>query len=202
MLQRIDTENGRFYRTPQGNLYPSVTTILSSIPNPELEAWKQAVGPDEVARVSKRATDNGTRMHLFCEEYLQGKNPQLDVFQKYSYSGLTKILDTVNPIALEKMLYSDRLRVAGTLDCFAKFQGELAIMDWKTTSKLKHNGEFDTYWLQTSAYAAMIYEHLGVLVPSLVIVMQDLVAGETQVFKERTQDWLPRFKMIRDSIPL
>ena len=202
ILERIDTPSGRFYKTPEGFLYPSVTTILSSIPNPELEKWKQSVGEEEAKRISKKATENGTRLHDFCENYLLGNNPKLDIFQKDSYGKLPKILDEIKPVALEKMLYSNKLRVAGTLDCLGKYQSKYHIIDWKTTSKLKFNGEFDTYWLQTSAYAMMVYEHTGIFVPDLMIVMQDLVSSETRIFKEKTKDWLPKFIEIRNSLKI
>jgi ATP-dependent exoDNAse (exonuclease V) beta subunit len=200
-IERIDTPAGRFYKTPAGQLYPSVTTVLASIPNPALDEWRKAIGDEQAKKITERAANNGTRMHQFCEDYLSGKNPKLDMFDKDSYAGLTDVLDQVKPVALEKMLYSDKLRVAGTLDCLGKYQGQWHIIDWKTTSRLKHDGEFDSYWLQTSAYAAMIYEHLNLVVPNLMIVMQDLGASETRIFHAKTVDWLPKFKEIRDSLP-
>ena len=175
-LERIDTPSGRFYKTPEGNLYPSVTTVLSSIPNPGLDAWRKAVGDEEADKVSKRATRRGTALHTYCEDYLNGKNPKLDVFDKMAYTGLSNHLDFIEPIAIEEQLYSDRLRVAGTLDCLGKYKGELYIIDFKTTSSLKHDGEFDSYWLQTAAYSAMVYERLNLVVPDLLIIMQDLTA--------------------------
>ena len=199
-LERIDTPSGRFYKTPEGFLYPSVTTILGTIPNPELQKWIDSIGKEEASKVSKRATTNGTRLHDFCENYLLGNNPQLDIFQKDSYGNLPKILDQITPIALEKMTYSNKLRAAGTLDCLGVYKGKYHIIDWKTTSKLKHDGEFDTYWLQVSAYAMMIYEHTGIFVNDLMIVMQDLVSSETRIFTAKTVDWLPKFIEIRNKL--
>lgn len=198
-LERIDTPSGRFYKTPDGNLYPSVTTVLSSIPKPGLDAWRKAVGDEEADKVSRRATKRGTALHTYCEDYLNGKNPKLDVFDKMAYKGLSAHLDYIEPIAIEEQLYSDRLRVAGTLDCLGKYKGELYIIDFKTTSSLKHDGEFDSYWLQTAAYSAMVYERLNLVVPDLLIIMQDLTAGECNVYRQKSSIWLPRFKEIRDA---
>ena len=43
-LEQINEETGRRYRTPGGNVYPSITTVLGSIKNKELEAWRERVG--------------------------------------------------------------------------------------------------------------------------------------------------------------
>jgi genome maintenance exonuclease 1 len=199
MIERIDTPSGRFYKTPEGFLYPSVTTVLSSIPNPGLDAWRNAVGEDEANRISKKATSRGTKLHSFCEDYLLKRNPKLDMFDKEAYKGLTKHLDLIEPIAIEEQLYSNKLRVAGTLDCLGKYDSELFVIDFKTTSSLKHDGEFDSYWLQTAAYSVMVYERLGLVVPNLLIIMQDLTAGECNVYRQKSNIWVPKFKSIRDA---
>ena len=49
--EQINTPTGRFYKTPEGNLYPSVTTVLGSIPSPELDAWILAVGKVEASKM-------------------------------------------------------------------------------------------------------------------------------------------------------
>lgn len=199
MIERIDTENGRFYKTPEGNIYPSVTTVLASLPNTSLDAWRAAVGASEAERVSKLAAARGTRLHAFCEDYLLKRNPKLDVFDRDSYAGLTDQLDLIEPIAIEQFMYSDRLRVAGTPDCIGKYSGELCVIDFKTTSRQKHDGEFDSYWLQTAAYSMMSYERLDLVIPNLLILIQNLTTGETNVFKQKSNVWLPQFKSIRDA---
>ena len=199
MIERIDTPNGRFYRTPEGNLYPSVTTVLASLPNTSLDAWRASVGASEAERVSKLAAARGTRLHAFCEDYLLKRDPKIDVFDRESYSGLTDHLDRVEPIAIEQFMYSDRLRVAGTPDCIGKYNGELCVIDFKTTSRQKHDGEFDSYWLQTAAYSMMSYERLDLVIPNLLILMQNLSTGETSTFFAKSVDWLPKFVQIRNT---
>ena len=199
MIERIDTQTGRFYRTPEGNLYPSVTTVLASLPNTSLDAWRASVGASEAERVSKIAAARGTRLHAFCEDYLLKRDPKIDVFDRESYSGLTDHLDRVEPIAIEQFMYSDRLRVAGTPDCIGKYNGELCVIDFKTTSRQKHDGEFDSYWLQTAAYSMMSYERLDLVIPNLLILMQNLSTGETSTFFAKSVDWLPKFVQIRNT---
>ena len=206
-LERIDSPSGRFYKTPEGLFLPSVTTILAQIPNPGLDEWRKAVGEEKAAEIGRRAANRGTKLHQYCEDYLGGQRPKLDVFDRFAYNGIQSQLDRIEPIAVEEQSYSIKLRVAGTMDCLGYYtnpegQRKLCIIDFKTTSGLKHDGEFDSYWLQCSAYAAMVFEHRGLLVQDLLIIMQDCNAGECRVFGAKTKDWLPKFKELRNSINL
>lgn len=206
-LERIDSPSGRFYKTPEGLFLPSVTTILAQIPNPGLDAWRKAVGEEKAAEIGRKAAARGTKLHQFCEDYLNQLDPKLDAFDKFAYNGLIPELNRIEPIAIEEQSYSIKLRVAGTMDCLGYYtnsagQRKLCIIDFKTTSGLKHDGEFDSYWLQCSAYAAMVFEHRGLIVQDLLIIMQDCAAGENRVFEAKTKDWLPKFKALRNSINL
>lgn len=206
-LTRIDTPSGRFYKTPEGLFLPSVTTVLATIPNPGLDAWREAVGEERATEIGRKAAARGTKLHQFCEDYLNELNPKLDAFDKFAYNGLVPELDRIEPIAIEEQSYSIKLRVAGTMDCLGYYttkdgQRKLCIIDFKTTSGLKHDGEFDSYWLQCSAYAAMVFEHRGLVVPDLLIIMQDCAAGENRIFHAKTKDWLPKFKELRQSCNL
>lgn len=197
MIKRIDTSYGRFYETPDG-VFPSVTSVLSSIPNPGLEAWKAAVGGAEATRISQRSAALGTRMHQYCEDVLTGKNPKLDYIDRASYTGLEKELSRIQPLHIEYQMWSKRLRVAGTADCIGYYNDRLCLIDFKSTSRRKVEGEFDSYWLQTACYAQMTHERLGLIIPDLLIIMQNIADGETYVFHEKTTNWLLQFKNIRD----
>ena len=197
-LKRLDTEFGRYYQTPDG-IFPSVTTVLSSIPNPELNAWRESIGHEEAEKISKVAAARGTKMHSFCESYLKNEPIKLNLIERSWYKKLTPHLDLIEPIAIEESFWSNKLKVAGTLDCLGKYNGELAIIDFKTTSRLKYNGEFDNYCLQTASYSAMVYERLGLMVPRLVILMQNLIDEECYVYNEKAQNWFNQFKAIRNA---
>ena len=71
-LLELETEaiaGKRHYITPSGS-YPSITTILSAFPKPELMEWKKRVGEAEANRISSLATSRGTKIHSLCEQYL------------------------------------------------------------------------------------------------------------------------------------
>ena len=66
--------SGRTYFTPDGN-FPSITTILGKTSNQVwLQAWKDKVGEEEAARVSKVATDRGTLVHSYAEKFFNEKD--------------------------------------------------------------------------------------------------------------------------------
>lgn len=197
MIIRHDTSYGRFYSTPDG-LFPSVTTVLSSIPNPQLDQWRQRVGEEQAAKISLRATQRGSRLHAYCESILKKETPlKLDPFDRAWFCGIDSVLEKINPIAIEKTLYTTDLEVAGTLDCFCKIDGKLCVLDFKTANNMKMPGEFDSYWLQTSVYANMLKNRYDIDVDHLCIVMQS--EGETGVFWENSSKWISRFREIRES---
>lgn len=196
MIVRHDTKLGRFYQTPDG-LFPSVTTVLSSLPNPGIEEWKARVGEVEANRISYRATQRGSRLHAYCESILKKEDPlKLDPFDKEWFKGIDRILTRINPIAIEKTLYTTDLKVAGTLDCFCKMDRKLCVLDFKTASYMKMPGEFDSYWLQTAVYANMLKNRYDIDVDHLCIVMQS--NGETEVFWENASKWIDQFREIRN----
>ena len=197
-LRRLDTPNGRFYETPDGT-FPSVTTVLSAIPVPELDAWREAVGIEEADRITKRAGFLGTAMHSFCEKHLKKEQYTLDLLEKHSYKSLIPHLDCIEPQLIEESLWSKKLRVAGTLDCLGKYKGRFGVIDFKSTSRLKYDGDFDSYWLQCAFYAVMVYERFGLLADNLFIIMQDLAAGECNVYEQKTKEWIPKLKEARDA---
>ena len=58
------TDLGRFYETPEGNKYPSITTILSAASDSSWrDEWIARVGKEEADRVSMQATRRGTAVH-------------------------------------------------------------------------------------------------------------------------------------------
>lgn len=202
-IEQINTDSGRFYRTPEGNLYPSVTTILSTIPNEHLEAWKKAVGEQEANKVAKIAADKGTRVHECCENYILGITNKFSIFEldeKEMFNALIPHLNKFQEIhGMETRLYSDKLKVAGTVDMIAKIDGKMYIVDYKTSSRLKTREEISSYFMQCSVYALAFYELTGVVVPNIRILMT-VKHESVLVFDEKVSKWAPKFIEIRNSV--
>ena len=97
-------------------------------------------------------------------------------------------LDHANNIhALEKSLYSDHLGLAGRVDCIAEYDGELAVIDFKTSTKIKPEEWIENYFVQETAYACMYYEMTGIPVKKLITIMVDFENGECVVYEKRNK---------------
>lgn len=201
VITRKTTESGRKYYTPEGNAYPSITTVLSVMDKGALLEWRKRVGEEEANRVSKQATTRGTAVHKLAEDYLNNEQD----WQKghmptdmFSFKQIKSVLDErVNNIWFqEQFLYSDRLRCAGQVDLIAEFDGELSIIDFKTSRKPKKEEWITSYFIQTSFYAAAFYERTGIPIKQGVIAIT-VDDSYPQVFKTNTYDYLPQFLTLR-----
>lgn len=199
-LEQINSPNGRRYRTPEGNLYPSVTTVLSAAPNEHLQKWKERVGESEADRISKAAAKRGTIIHMACENYLLGGDFQFSPFAHESrdmYRNIEKYLKRFTDIhALETRMYSDKLRVAGTVDCIASIDGVPYIIDFKTSGRYKCREEIDSYFMQGAAYSAMFWERTGILIPNIRIFITTQDDGVLD-YIEPVIKWIPKFVALR-----
>jgi genome maintenance exonuclease 1 len=194
-LQRIDGPT-RLYETPEGKRYPSVTAVLGKMTDKSaLDAWKKRVGDEEAARVSARAATRGTNVHTMCENYVLGNEIDLSMpHNMMVFRQIKMILDEkVDMIrATECTLFSDHLKVAGTCDLIADYDGRLSIIDYKTSSKLKRKEWIEGYFLQASLYAYMLWEMTGIHVKDIVIIIGVDDSLDAQVFVERPQRYLEK----------
>ena len=69
-LEAETTEKGRVYKTPGGNLYPSITTVLSAYNKKAIYEWRQRVGEEVANKISAKASGRGTKLHNTVEQYL------------------------------------------------------------------------------------------------------------------------------------
>ena len=71
-LIKVTGEDGkRYYTTPDGDRFPSVTTVLGAKPKPYLQEWRNRVGEQEANRITKISSGRGTNLHTLCERYLK-----------------------------------------------------------------------------------------------------------------------------------
>lgn len=188
-LKRVtDSAGARRYMTPNGDAYESVTTYLDRCMSKKaLIAWKKKVGTVKAAQISKAATDRGTSLHKIVESYVM--NEPLDFLDNFiSKQRFLKIrgpLDNLNNIRLvETPLYSDELQLAGTPDIIAEYTGELAVIDAKTSTKVKKKQWIVSYFLQAASYGVMYQELFREPVKLAVIIMATEALNQPQVFIE------------------
>ena len=197
-LERDTKPDGtRVYKTPSGRAYPSVTTVTGLHSKQSIMEWRKKVGEEAANKISNRAATRGTRIHTLCESYLRGESTEPDIFDQEIYKRLVPYLDKINNIhALEDPLYSDHLEVAGTVDCIAEYDGKLAVIDFKTSSKVKQRDWITGYFMQTSAYAVAFEERTGIPVGRMVIIM-GVDDHEPLIFEEKRDDWIGEFVKLR-----
>ena len=186
-LNTVTIDGKRYYVTPSGGNYPSVTTVISGNAKKQagLAKWRAKVGKEKAQAVSNRAAGRGTRYHKLVEDYL---NNELDN-TKYKdqplpwimFNSSRDILNRINNIYLqEAALYSDHLQIAGRVDCIAEYEGELAIIDFKTSAEPKKEEYLYDYYVQECPYACMLQERYKLGVKKLVTIVS-CENGDTQV---------------------
>ena len=83
-MKRLYENEVRYYKVDEDNnvSYPSITSILSFINRGKFADWRQRVGNEEANRITKAATDRGTKFHKVVEVYLQnGDYKSLDEYE-------------------------------------------------------------------------------------------------------------------------
>ncbi len=197
-LERVTKPDGtRLYQTPSGLAYPSVTTITGLLSKQSIMEWRKRVGEEEATKISTRASRRGTKTHTLCENFLNNESVIPEMLDKEMWNSMLPELLKINNIrCLETTLYSDYLKVAGTVDCIAEYNGRLAIIDFKTSAKLKEKRWISNYFMQCAAYSVAFEERTGVPVTDLVVIIG--VDNENcQVFEEKRDSWIDQFKDLR-----
>ena len=130
-LPEVTTETinrKRFYVTPEGEKYPSITTVLSTRKKEGLFEWRKRVGNDVANYVARTSASRGTKVHHMCEDYLNNEfdeeKHKKDFLPFCLFNQLKdQALCNMNNIyAQEAGLYSDKYKVAGRVDCVAEYK--------------------------------------------------------------------------------
>jgi len=187
-LERETIDGIRYYKVPDEEellKLVSITSVTSHFNREIFVKWRKRIGEAEAEKITKAATSRGTDMHSLTENYLKNQDlPSVAPLADFLFKIAKTELNNINNIhALEGSLYSKQLGVAGTVDCIAEYNGELAIIDFKTSKKPKPREWIDHYFVQCCAYAAMYYELTEIPVKKFVIIMS-CENGECVVYEE------------------
>ena len=190
-LEANTIDGVRYYTLPSGKKAPSITSITSFYNRQIFKNWREKVGEEQANKITKVATDRGTKFHDLVEKYLLNEdiNSLKNVLPttKARWIAARDALNNIDNIhALEKPLYSEYFGIAGRVDCIAEYEGELAVIDFKTSKKIKPERWLENYFVQETAYACMYYEMTGTPVKKIVTLM---VAdnGDVKVYEKRNK---------------
>lgn len=213
-LERFQIEGVRHYRKEGSDIaYPSVTSVLSFINAPKFADWRRRVGEEAANKKTKHATTRGTRLHTLFEHFLNNEDitglkewevPLVNLMFRSAKPELVKHVDNI--FQQETQMSSDRLCLAGTVDLICEWDGELAVVDFKTSEKVKPEEWLEGYFVQLSAYWAMFSEKTGV-VPKKLVVFLVAENGDTQIVERRNpleylktlRDYVSQFIQFRDA---
>lgn len=173
----------RFYTTPTGEKYPSVTTVTGLLTRDHIKLWRKRVGEETANKISTQAAKRGTKMHDLFETYLRAEEDiEFDnVLQQSMFNAVQPYLDEIVPIALECPLWSHNLQMAGRVDCLGIVDDVLTIVDFKTSSKYKEEHMAKPWYTQMTAYAIMVEELTGAPVEQIIAVVA-VEGGGVQIF--------------------
>lgn len=201
-LDTVYVDGKRFYVTPDGKHYPSVTTVTSLHSEQAIAQWRKRVGEEAANRISNKASTRGTAVHKLFEDYINN-DPD---FRKGHMPSNVESFNVLKPVLDEKLdnvvmqevpLYSHFLRVGGRVDCIADWEGRLSVIDFKTAKRPKKKDQIDGYFMQASAYCVMFEELTGIPIDQIVvaITVDDM---KPQVFVEKRDNYIKGFIELRE----
>lgn len=198
-MSRVQEDGKRYYQTPEGQKYPSVTTVTGLLSKDHIKLWRKRVGEETANKITKQATTRGTKMHNIFEQYLRAEEPIFfdNIMESSMFEAVQPVLDEIIPIALEAGMYSDSLQMAGQVDCVGVWGDELAIIDFKTSSKPKEEYMAEGWFHQMTAYAIMVEELTGEVVDTIVAVV-GVDGGYCQVFEADPREYVDKLYGLRN----
>ena len=199
----VTNEDGmRYYQFGDIDKMPSITSVLSKQPGKMkgLADWRKRIGQEKAASITRRASRAGTLVHGIIEKHLRNEKVSSRGQRQFEgmmdelagadmFNSLLPILERIDNInALEVPLFSEHLGLAGRVDCIAEYNGELSVIDFKTSSKIKKKEWITDYFLQSCAYAIMWEERTKIPITQIVIIMA-VYCDDPIIFIEHRDNW-------------
>ena len=194
-LKTKTVDKKRYYVTPEGNEYPSVTTVLSPRGKEGLMKWRKRVGEKVANHICNKAATRGTKVHKMCEDFLNGEDMTHHKKDFLPYTLFTELKNQkfeyiTDVYAQEVALYSDKYKVAGRVDLIANYAHQLSIVDFKTSTNERKDSYNENYYIQTAAYAEMFEEMTGTPINQIVILVVT-ENGTVQEFVKKKHEYIP-----------
>jgi len=162
------------YVNKQGEIVPSVTTVLKIINKPALIKWANYLGfkHKRVGDVLELAADMGTLVHFFVECIIMDYLPIINIpnyidrgelkYRIHNFK-LWREENELEPISCELSLSGKRH--GGTIDYYGKVNGKYTIMDFKTSKSF-----YESMFIQLSGYI-LLMEEFGYKIDQVIILL-------------------------------
>lgn len=147
------------YKTSDKKRVPSTTTVIGRFKESGgliHWAWDLGTKGEDYRKVRDDAGNAGTLAHAMIEAHIKGGDPanvegpdDLLALARQGYVGFKDWFEStkLEILTTEVSLVSDAMRFGGTLDAVGLINGELALIDWKTSNRI-----YQDYLIQVSAY--------------------------------------------------
>ena len=203
-IVQVNSEIGRVYvdESNKNLKYHSITRILGDDPKKKamINEWRKRVGKEEAGKISKRASGKGTRVHHLIEKTIREEDFNLDDEMPHIQGAYKSLLRGISLVAsgvfdLERRLISHELKIGGTVDCIGQMKnGQYAIIDFKTSNKVKKREWIDSYFMQCTAYSEMLKDETEVSIENLIVLIAVDDFKEPQIFLEKRKNWIDPLK--------
>jgi len=196
-LKTTNVNGKRYYVTPENDIFPSVTTVLSIQNQEGIQQWRRNVGDGAADSIMRLAAVRGNAFHKIEEDYLGNKDISIHnnkVLPMALFERAKPQLDRIDNIhALEKTLYSNNYSIAGRVDCIADFDNTLSVIDFKTSTRKKQPSWIESYYLQETAYSLMWEEQTDIPIGQIVTIIAS-EDGAVQTFIEHRDNFVSKLK--------
>ena len=141
--------------------------------------------------ITSEAATIGTETHKLIENYINGvrQTDEVRLLTVAHFNNLIPFLQKIDDVhGTELRLYSYAMKLAGTSDCIAKYDGELSIIDYKTKRSNQKEEWMTDHFIQGTAYAKMFKELTGIEVKQVVILVSSEKNSRME-FVKNTEDY-------------
>ena len=162
VMNELEFDEGKHIYTLNGVQLPSVTSVINFGGNDY-----KGIAED----VLKKAADRGTVIHSAIETWI---DCEMDTIVNEEHRGYFDAFlawyksKNIDPFATEQKVYHKILKYAGTIDLIAMVDGELVIVDYKTSATITNELE-GSYRMQLEAYRQALKTH-GVNIEKAIIL--------------------------------
>lgn len=200
-----------YYWLEKGYFVPGVTSILSILDKPALLPWAAGLASkyvqanlpenaskEQIAEICEKAKiewrsvrdaagDIGTQVHSFAENLFRGR-PAIVPTDLQAQKGVQALQawiaeNDVQPIEVERVVFSQSCFVAGTMDMLAAVNGKLTQVDFKTGKDVYPEHKF-----QTGIYKRAWEEENGETIEQNIIVNLNKQTGKPKILVLDNQD--------------